>query len=579
MALAGEDGMLGLLALVIFASVLFLLLLALFFYFLARRRRWCLFAPPAPAVSSASPARLPVTKADLERPLLSDDSGDVPSQISCSPRRNIAEESRLQSDVNIIPPVAHDSPNRRRLPTGIYVLEDDLAFGQTLKRSEIANWPAEELRHQRIGEARNALEFFGENVRHRLSPIKDKSTHQRSSLSLEVISGPSTGLQCSRQSTNPSDLPLTLGRISSSDVVLEDPGVSGKHAVINWNKDTLKWELVDTGSLNGTLLNSQPVNNPDLGLRRWSIPVEIGDGDIITLGTSSKVFVQIVPYCEHPIPFKVGMASDPMALRRGGKNLPMEDVCYCQWPLPGVKQFGLFGIFDGHGGVGAAKAACEILPKVVSSSLSNPERQEKVLSFCDASEVLKEAFFQTEAAMNHQYEGCTATALLVWADNRNEYFAQCANVGDSACVMNVGGIEIKMTEDHRISSLSERARFRERGQPLADGQGRLYGINLGRMLGDKFLKEQEPRFSPEPFISRAVHIKRASTAFALLASDGLWDVMSIKKAVQIVLQAKATGSISEGNSAENVANVVLNEARTLRTKDNTSIIFLDFDAL
>ena len=27
-----------------------------------------------------------------------------------------------------------------------------------------------------------------------------------------------------------------------------------------------------------------------------------------------------------------------MALRRGGKKLPMEDVCYHQWPLPGVDQ-------------------------------------------------------------------------------------------------------------------------------------------------------------------------------------------------------------------------------------------------
>ena len=32
------------------------------------------------------------------------------------------------------------------------------------------------------------------------------------------------------------------------------------------------------------------------------------------------------------------MASDPMALRRGGKKFAMEDVCYYQWPLPGVDQ-------------------------------------------------------------------------------------------------------------------------------------------------------------------------------------------------------------------------------------------------
>lgn len=48
--------------------------------------------------------------------------------------------------------------------------------------------------------------------------------------------------------------------------------------------------------------------------------------------------VKIAQHVEHQIPFGVGMASDPMALRRGGKKLPMEDVCYYQWPLPGVEQ-------------------------------------------------------------------------------------------------------------------------------------------------------------------------------------------------------------------------------------------------
>lgn len=32
-------------------------------------------------------------------------------------------------------------------------------------------------------------------------------------------------------------------------------------------------------------------------------------------------------------------------------------------------------------------------------------------------------------------QGCTATVLLVWADRDQNFFAQCANVGDSACVM------------------------------------------------------------------------------------------------------------------------------------------------
>lgn len=48
--------------------------------------------------------------------------------------------------------------------------------------------------------------------------------------------------------------------------------------------------------------------------------------------------VHITSQNMHQIPFGVGMASDPMALRRGGKKLSMEDVCYYQWPLPGLDQ-------------------------------------------------------------------------------------------------------------------------------------------------------------------------------------------------------------------------------------------------
>lgn len=53
----------------------------------------------------------------------------------------------------------------------------------------------------------------------------------------------------------------------------------------------MKWELVDMGSLNGTFLNSQAVHHPDVGLRYWGEPAELADGDIIALGTSSKLSV------------------------------------------------------------------------------------------------------------------------------------------------------------------------------------------------------------------------------------------------------------------------------------------------
>jgi protein phosphatase len=43
------------------------------------------------------------------------------------------------------------------------------------------------------------------------------------------------------------------------------------------------------------------------------------------------------------------------------------------------------------------------------------------------------------------------------------------------------------------------------------------GLNLARMFGDKFLKEQDSRFSSEPYVSQAVRITKACTAFAIIA--------------------------------------------------------------
>ncbi|WRX21571.1 PPM-type phosphatase-like domain - like 10 [Theobroma cacao] len=135
-----------------------------------------------------------------------------------------------------------------------------------------------------------------------------------------------------------------------------------------------------------------------------------------------------------------------------------------------------------------------------------------------------------------------------------------------------------MTEDHKVTSSSERLRIEGIGEPLKDGETRLCGLNLARVLGDKFVKQEDSRFSSEPYISQVVHINQTSGAFALLASDGFWDVVSAKKAIQLVAQMRERHSTDKENLAETIANVLLNEARMLRTKDNTSIIFLDFES-
>ncbi|GAB4851119.1 hypothetical protein Ancab_030413 [Ancistrocladus abbreviatus] len=549
--------------------LIMLLLILLLIFLTCKPWRFFSFSQPSRTIKAD----------DLERPLIREEFDQLPRQrneppIICVP------EGYFQSDGHFSSCGSHGLTFKQRISSPAYHLtqggslfldigdsSEDALVGQTLKCPSVTTLSVEEQKHGLNEDL---------NYDSKLPPVN--VAVQGSSLALEVITGPSRGLHHSLQSTNTSKLPLTLGRNSPSDLLLKDSEVSGKHAMINWNLNKLKWELVDMGSLNGTLLNSKAVHHPNSGSRHWGDPVELASGDIITLGTTSQIQVQVASLIDCEVPFGIGVASDAMALRRGGKKLPMEDVCYCQWPLPGTYQFGVFGICDGHGGADAANLASKILREMVATILSDSLKREKVLSQQDASDVLEEAFSQTELFMNNHYEGCTATVLLIWADGLKSFFAQCANVGDSACVMNINGNQIKMTEDHRITSYSERQRINNSGDPLKDGDTRLCGLNLGRMLGDKFLKEQDARFSSKPYISQVVRIDPASEAFALLASDGLWDVISVKKAVQLILQARERHAADRKDSPEKIANFLLNEARTLRTKDNTTIVYLDFNS-
>ena len=52
-----------------------------------------------------------------------------------------------------------------------------------------------------------------------------------STLTLKVVSGPSIGTVF----TKTPGQPLTIGRVPTNNLVLNDPEVSGKHASIKWN--------------------------------------------------------------------------------------------------------------------------------------------------------------------------------------------------------------------------------------------------------------------------------------------------------------------------------------------------------
>ena len=78
--------------------------------------------------------------------------------------------------------------------------------------------------------------------------------------------------------------PLSIGRSSSCDIVVDGNEVSRRHALINPQQGGEVW-LVDLGSTNGTYSND----------RRVTQPAELADGDRITLGGINLVFHRTGP--------------------------------------------------------------------------------------------------------------------------------------------------------------------------------------------------------------------------------------------------------------------------------------------
>jgi adenylate cyclase len=68
---------------------------------------------------------------------------------------------------------------------------------------------------------------------------------------------------------------LSLGRSPTNDVVIDDPQVSWRHALIHVEHDGT-FSLIDLGSTNGTYLNE----------RRLVLPVTMRDGDVARLGST-----------------------------------------------------------------------------------------------------------------------------------------------------------------------------------------------------------------------------------------------------------------------------------------------------
>jgi serine/threonine protein phosphatase PrpC len=183
------------------------------------------------------------------------------------------------------------------------------------------------------------------------------------------------------------------------------------------------------------------------------------------------------------------------------------------------------------------------------------------------------------------FQGSTAVAVVVHESEDGNRTLLSANVGDSRAILSRRGKAVELTRDHKPNEEREKARILAMGETIEwDRLARVHrvrSLSLSRAIGDRYAK---------PAVSSDVEIKHFPIVedgdeFILLASDGLWDVMSSDDVVQFVHKYIESELARENISKDevenfkvvlrrNMAKFVAREAIRRGTYDNVCVIMV-----
>jgi protein phosphatase 1L len=239
-----------------------------------------------------------------------------------------------------------------------------------------------------------------------------------------------------------------------------------------------------------------------------------------------------------------------------GKRASMEDFHDTKISMIGSTIVGLFGVFDGHGG---SRAADYVKQNLFKNLLEHPQ------FLSDTKLAIAETYKQTDQeylkAENNQHRdaGSTASTAVLVGDR-----LLVANVGDSRAVVCIDGKAIALSIDHKPNRTDERQRIEDAGGVVMwSGTWRVGGVlAVSRAFGDRLLKKYvvaEPEIQEESITS--------DVEFLLLASDGLWDVVSNQDAVTMVQNIQ---------DAEEAAKRLTDEAFKKGSADNITCVVIRF---
>ncbi|XP_057547708.1 probable protein phosphatase 2C 8 [Amaranthus tricolor] len=273
-----------------------------------------------------------------------------------------------------------------------------------------------------------------------------------------------------------------------------------------------------------------------------------------------------------------------------GRRRAMEDTVRVEKDLVSRK-YDYFGVYDGHGGSHVAEACRDRMHAILREEMERWKTCRKMNS-CDDHEdidwekVMGRCFERMDEEVGRGEKGenveemTVGSTVVVAVVGKEEVVV--ANCGDSRAVICRNGVAVPLSLDHKPDRPDELARIEAAGGRVINWNGhRILGVlATSRSIGDYYLKPYVSS-TPEVMISK----RTEADEFLVLASDGLWDVVSNEVACQVVRRCLNRKIKSQeilnrinkisSNRAE-VAAVLLTELAIAKgSKDNISVIVVD----
>ena len=234
----------------------------------------------------------------------------------------------------------------------------------------------------------------------------------------------------------------------------------------------------------------------------------------------------------------------------------------------------LFELFDGHGG--------DDISNFLQQNFSQIYKQYLEINDYDIPKSLINSFKETDSLIkgsltNLEGMGSTGTIIhLVWETN-SKLIVYTGNVGDSRASLISPTHIIRLSYDHRMSDEKEKERILESGIEVIEN--RIGGeLMLTRIFGDyefkkiekdknnnkekKNKKNKKKGLICEPFLSKIKIDLNIKDQFLILASDGIWDLISENEIQQM---------IGITNNSEKLCAMIIKKALDKDSWDNMSV--------